>query len=214
MAVKITVKDYMTYIELVTQKIQENKVYISELDAITGDGDHWANMNMGFGKLVENKTLLEGMTFNEMFKKIGQLIMSTVGGSSGVLYGSAYLRASKVIGENQVIDLELLSQILEAKLVAIMERGNAKPGFKTMIDALHPAVLNLQNALKEEKSDYDALQELKIGAIEGMNQTRDMEAVKGRACYQANKGVGHLDPGAVTMCYQLEVLVDFLCSRM
>lgn len=208
----MTAKDYMEYIELVTKKIEENKDYITELDSITGDGDHWANMNMGFQKLVENKEELAAMKLSDMFKKIGMLIMSTVGGSSGVLYGSAYISASKIIGDKEYLDIKLLCDVLEEELNAIMKRGNAKPGFKTMIDALDPAVNRLKAALENELDESAALQELKQGAIDGMNSTKDMEAVRGRAFYQANKGVGHLDPGAVTMCYQLEVLVNYLCN--
>ena len=202
----------MEYIELVAKKIEENRDYITELDSITGDGDHWVNMNMGFQKLLENKELLSSLKLGDMFKEIGKIIMSTVGGSSGVLYGSAYLKASKTINSSEEIDIQLLHDVLETKLHAIMERGKAEPGFKTMIDSLYPAVNQFKLALEKGMDQGTALQELKQGAIKGMNSTKDMEAVRGRACYQANKGVGHLDPGAVTMCYQLEVLVNYLCK--
>lgn len=210
MEIKITPKEYIKYIELVTNKIEANKEYVTELDSVTGDGDHWANINMGFQKLVETKEELASVKLGEMFKKIGMLIMSTVGGSSGVLYGSAYIKAAKTIGDTTVMDIQLLCDVLEAELNAIMERGNAKPGFKTMIDTLYPAVERFKAALEKGVDNCSALNELKQGAIDGMNSTKDMEAVRGRACYQANKGVGHLDPGAVTMCYQIEVLVDYL----
>ncbi|GMQ57939.1 dihydroxyacetone kinase subunit DhaL [Vallitalea sediminicola] len=212
MKVKITSKEYVEYIDIVTKKIEENKDYITKLDSVTGDGDHWVNINMGFQKLVENKELLLSLKLSDMFKKIGMLIMSTVGGSSGVLYGSAYISAAKTIGESEELDIKLLCEVLEAELNAIMQRGNAKPNFKTMIDSMYPAVNALKDAIEKDMDDYDALQAMKQGAIDGMNSTKDMEAVRGRACYQANKGVGHLDPGAVTMCYQLEVLVDYLCK--
>ena len=200
----------MDYIAVVTKKIEASKDYVSQLDAITGDGDHWANMNMGFQKLVESRAELEALPLGDLFKKIGMLIMSTVGGSSGVLYGSAYIGAAKTIGSAQVMDINLLCAVLDAKLTAIMARGNAKPGFKTMIDALAPAVANLKAALESGADEKTALTAMKKGAVAGMESTKAMEAVKGRATYQANKGVGHLDPGAVTMCYQLETLADCL----
>ncbi|MFA6505917.1 MAG: dihydroxyacetone kinase subunit DhaL [Treponemataceae bacterium] len=207
---QITSKQYMDYIAVVTKKIEASKDYVSQLDAITGDGDHWANMNMGFQKLVESRAELEALPLGDLFKKIGMLIMSTVGGSSGVLYGSAYIGAAKTIGSAQVMDINLLCAVLDAKLTAIMARGNAKPGFKTMIDALAPAVANLKAALESGADEKTALTAMKKGAVAGMESTKAMEAVKGRATYQANKGVGHLDPGAVTMCYQLETLADCL----
>jgi dihydroxyacetone kinase-like protein len=212
MGIKINSKDYVKYIEKVTKRIEENKDYITDLDSITGDGDHWVNINMGFQKLVENKESLENMGLSQMFKQIGMLLMSTIGGSSGVLYGSAYIRASQTIGDNTEMDINLLCEVLESKLNAIMERGNAKPGYKTMVDTLYVATKEFREALENGLDDEEALKKLKQGAIDGMNSTKDMEAVRGRAYYQANKGVGHLDPGAVTMSYQIEELVDYLCN--
>jgi len=207
---QIDSRRYMEYITLVARKIGENKDYITELDSVTGDGDHWANMDMGFRKLTENRGELELLPIADLFRKIGMLIMSTVGGSSGVLYGSAYIKASQTIGTAQSIDLSLLCEVLSAELDAIMARGSAKPGFKTMIDSLAPAVEAMKAGLSRGDSENAVLEAMKQGAIDGMNSTRAMEAVKGRATYQAGKGLGHLDPGAVTMCYQLETLADFL----
>jgi len=207
---KIDSRQYMEYIARVAKKIEENKDYVTELDSVTGDGDHWANMDMGFRKLVDNRAELEILPIGELFKKLGMLIMSAVGGSSGVLYGSAYIKASQTIGSAPCLDLPLLCAVLDAELQAIMVRGNAKPGYKTMIDSLSPAVDAMKAALALGVNEAAALEALKRGAIEGMNSTKAMEAVKGRATYQSGKGVGHLDPGAVTMCYQLETLADFL----
>lgn len=210
---EMTKVQYLDYIDLVLEKLAQNRDYVTELDSATGDGDHWVNMNMGFQKLVSSREVLVNLSLKDMFKKIGMMIMSTVGGSAGVLYGSAYIKASQVIGEKETIDIALLKDILDAQLRAIMERGNAQPGFKTMVDPLHVGVTRLAAAIDAGWSDSDALLALKNGAIEGMEATRDMEAVKGRATYQTNKGVGCLDPGAVTMSYQIEVLVDYLTSK-
>ncbi|MBV1758301.1 MAG: dihydroxyacetone kinase subunit L [Dethiosulfatibacter sp.] len=212
MKVEITKEQYLTYIEKVSEKIASEKNYITELDSITGDGDHWVNMNMGFQKLISSKSDLEQLSFNQMFKKIGMLIMSTVGGSSGVLYGSAYIKAASEIGDAEIIDLALLLKVFEAKLNGIMERGNAKPGDKTMIDSLYRGVEKFKEAISANKSDKEVLMAFKEGAQQGMQDTKEMEAAKGRAYYQTNKGVGHLDPGAVTMYYQIEALVDFLLT--
>ena len=95
---------------------------------------------------------------------------------------------------------------MDAELQGIMQRGNGQPGFKTMIDPLYQAVEAMKKALPE--GDEAAVKAMQQGAKEGMEATRDMEAVRGRACYQANKGVGHLDPGAVTMYYQLDLLAE------
>lgn len=205
MSFSLSSADYVEYTKRAAQKIGSEKDYITELDAATGDGDHWANMNMGFEKLVSESDELAKLPVPDMLKKVGMTMMSTIGGSSGALYGSAYIAAGKAVAGKEKIDREVLYTMLRAMLDAMMTRGNAKPGFKTMIDALSPAV----NALKDGAS----LEDVKKAALDGAESTRQMEAVKGRACYQANKGVGHLDPGAVTMAYQIETLVDYILFR-
>lgn len=202
--VSIGTKEYVDYLLAVAEKIAQEKDYITELDAATGDGDHWANMNIGFSKLVEKESELRGEDLSGLFKKAAMIIMSGVGGSSGILYASAYLKASIAAAGLSVLDAGGICRVLEAELEGIMQRGNGQPGFKTMIDPLYQAVNAMKAALPAgEEAAVKAMQQ---GAKAGMEATRDMEAVRGRACYQANKGVGHLDPGAVTMYYQLDLL--------
>ncbi|MEW6548895.1 MAG: dihydroxyacetone kinase subunit DhaL [Spirochaetota bacterium] len=201
-------KGYMDYVAKVARRLADNRDYVTELDSVTGDGDHWVNMDLGFRKLLEQRPALEALPLGELFKKIGMLVMSTVGGSSGVLYGSAYIKASQAIGQRESLDVPLLADVLGAMLDAIMARGSAKPGYKTMIDPLHQGTEAMKAALAAGKGDRAALDALRAGSIAGMEATRAMEAVKGRATYRPDKGVGHLDPGAVTMSYQLETLAD------
>jgi dihydroxyacetone kinase-like protein len=214
MGFQLTSRDYADYIEIAYNRIHENGDYVTGLDAATGDGDHWSNINMGFEKLVEAKEELAGLALSEEFKKIGTIMMSVIGGSSGVLYGSAYLAASKVLKEKETIGNKELCDILEAMVIAIMTRGNAKPGFKTMIDCLYPAVECYKECILSGLSEEETLSKVKEAAIQGAQNTANMEAVKGRATYQANKGVGHLDPGAITMSYQLETLMDFILAKI
>lgn len=207
---KMTAKDYVEYLNNVAKIIADNKDYVTELDAVTGDGDHWANVNMGFSQLVAMGDELATMSISDMFKKIAMTMMSGIGGSSGVLYGSAFLKAAMVSKDAEAIDLPLLVKIIEAELEGIMTRGKAEPGFKTMIDPLYQSAQAMRKAFDEGKDEKEVLTAMKEGAIAGMKATAEMEAVRGRACYQPDKGVGHLDPGAVTMCYQLEALADYL----
>lgn len=209
---KITTGIYVDYLKAVTAKIAAEKDYITELDAATGDGDHWANMNIGFTKLMEIEDQLRALNFSELFKKAALTIMSGVGGSSGILYASAYLKASAVLVGIEAMDAETLLAVLDAELQGIMQRGNGQPGFKTMIDPLYQAVEAMKKAMPE--GDAAAISAMREGARLGMEATRDMEAVRGRACYQANKGVGHLDPGAVTMYYQLDLLGETALSTI
>lgn len=210
--VNLTTDKYVDYLKAVAAKIAFEKDYITELDAATGDGDHWANMNTGFTKLMDIEKQLRAASFSEMFKKIAMTIMSGVGGSSGILYASAYLKAAATIGIVKSMDAAKLLEVLDAELQGIMERGNGKPGYKTMIDPLFQAVEAMRAAMPE--GEKPAIEAMRAGAKAGMEATRDMEAVRGRACYQTNKGLGHLDPGAVTMYYQLDLLGEAALKSM
>ena len=97
MSFTLTAKDYAEYIKLAYELIHSKGDYITELDSVTGDGDHWTNINMGFENLVKNVDRLETMELSDEFKEIGKIMMSVIGGSSGVLYGSAYIAAAKAL---------------------------------------------------------------------------------------------------------------------
>ena len=210
----LTSADYVEYINVAAKKIHENGDYISGLDAATGDGDHWANINMGFENLVAAGDELKTMPIDGAFKKIGMLMMSKIGGSSGILYGSAYVAAAKKCAGKAELDAQGLCDALDAMVTDMMNRGKAEPGMKTMIDALYPAVQAFKQGLADGISEEELLETVKQAAIDGAEATRGMEAVKGRASYQTNKGVGHLDPGAVTMSYQIAELCDLLTARI
>lgn len=214
MGFSMTSAGYVDYLVAAAAEIEKNGEYITALDAKTGDGDHWVNLNMGFQKLVSIQEELRAMPLDGMLKKVGMTLMSAIGGSSGVLYGSGYIAAAKALKEVQVLDAQALLALLDAQLKAIMDRGKAQPGWKTMIDSLYEGLEAYRKALEEGAEDSAALEALKEGARAGMEHTREMEAVKGRASYQTNKGVGHLDPGAVTMSYQLECLCDYVKDNL
>ena len=209
----LTSSDYVDYIVNTARLIRENGEYISELDAATGDGDHWANLNLGFESLVAAGDELRGMPIDAAFRKIGVLMMSKIGGSSGILYGGGYMSASKKCAGSAELDAVGLCDALEAMLNDMMARGGAEPGMKTMIDALYPAVEAFRSGLVAGDDEKDILSAVKRAAMDGAEATRDMQAVKGRASYQTNKGVGHLDPGAVTMSYQIAMLCDLLIAK-
>lgn len=210
----ITSSDYCAYIRIAAEKIHENGEYVTALDAKTGDGDHWININMGFEELVKQIDTLQTLPFDQMLKKIGMLLMSKIGGSSGILYGGAYIAAGKALRGKEAIGPEELYTMLHEMVQDMMQRGKAQPGFKTMIDALYPAAKTCRECLDEGADDKTLLARVRQAALDGAESTKNMEAVKGRASYQANKGIGDLDPGAVTMAYQLECLCDYIASKL
>ena len=126
----------------------------------------------------------------------------------------AVMDAGKAIAGKETIDSKDLCLALDTMVNDMMTRGKAQPGYKTMIDSLYPAVQAYKACLERGDSDADTMAAVKKAAIDGAEETKKMEAVKGRASYQANKGVGHLDPGAVTMSYQLECLCDYVTANL
>lgn len=207
MGFKIYTKDYINYLRRAYEKIHAEKDYLSELDAVTGDGDHWANMNVGFSKLVEETAEMEASTLSDVFRKAAMTMMTVIGGSSGVLYASAYMEAEKVIRDKEYIDCQTLCSVLDAMNNGIKKRGNATPGMKTMVDTIHAAVECYKSCLDADMAEMELLEKVKAASYEGQQSTIGMEAVRGRAYYRPDKGVGHLDPGAVSMHYQIEALI-------
>ncbi len=202
--------DYIEVLEDTLKTLDQQKDYITQLDATTGDGDHYINMHMGFTQVVAKKEDLLELNFSAMLLEIGKILMKSIGGSSGVLYGSGYMRASQVIGDQHDISLKDLLNIYKAILEAIQERGKTGPGEKTMVDTLYPFVHSLADGVCSGGVEKEVVREALKKAQEGMESTKNMVAVKGRATYQSNKGVGHLDPGAVTLYYHLEVLINHI----
>jgi len=209
----LTAKDYVAYLRKTAEHIGASGDYISGLDAATGDGDHWINMNMGLQALVSKGDQLAALSLPDCLRQIGMTYMSVVGGSSGVLYGGAYLAASKAVAGQEEANSAQLGQMLHAMAEDMIKRGNSQPGYKTMIDAIFPAAETYLQELEKGTGDRELLERVKRAAMDGAEATRAMEAVRGRASYQTDKGVGHLDPGAVTMSYQIADLCDYLIAE-
>lgn len=214
MGFQINTKDFIQYFQQTREMIAGQKDYVTELDSTTGDGDHWVNVNMGFEKITALSQELENMNLSDMFKKVGMTMYSAVGGSSGALYGSGYMAASRVCAGKDFLDIQSLYEMYDGMLQEIMKRGKTEPGQKTMIDALSQALLAYKDALDANKDEKDVLLKFIEGAKEGAENTRNMPAVKGRASYRTDKGVGHLDPGAVTMAMQLETMGNYILNKL
>jgi len=194
----------------IAKKIESEKEYVTELDAVLGDGDHWVNINKGYQKIVSMEEKLRTLSLQNLFKTVGMSLMSTVGGSSGVLYGDAFITASKTLVDVEDIDLNKGVEVLQAALDAMMKRGKAKPGDKTMLDPLSDAIIAYRAALEAGEGKKIVGQKISEGAKKGMEDTKDMVAQKGRATYRQDKGVGYIDAGAMTMYYQLDIVGKYI----
>ncbi len=174
--------------------------HLTELDSAIGDADHGTNMDRGLKAAV---AALEELGVEAgagpMFSKIGMTLVSTVGGASGPLYGTLFLRIGSTFGDTPTVTAEQVTAALRAGLEGVVARGKAQAEDKTMYDALAPAVEALDSALADGLGLGEALQRAHEAADAGRDATIPMLARKGRASYLGERSVGHQDPGATSV---------------
>jgi phosphoenolpyruvate---glycerone phosphotransferase subunit DhaL len=187
--------------------VRAQRDQLTQLDAAIGDGDHGTNMVRGFDA-VERALAGRGEDApGQVLITSGKTLVSTVGGASGPLWGSALRRAGRSLGDAPEIDCAQLAGALEAALAAIKELGAAEVGDKTIVDALEPAVAALRTALGAGEPLARALEAAAAAAEEGAQATVPLQARKGRASYLGERSVGHQDPGATSTALIMRALV-------
>lgn len=191
------------------EKIIENKDFLTDLDREIGDADHGVNMARGFQAVIE-KVDPEDADIGNVLKKTGMTLLSTVGGASGPLYGTAYMEAAKVFAGKTEVNGEDFKAALEAAIAGIQKRGKAVKGEKTMLDALMPATDVFSEKIAGGASIVEALDAACTAAAEGVEFTKTIAATKGRASYLGERSIGHQDPGATSLTMTLETIRDFL----
>lgn len=187
--------------------IIDNKDYLTELDSAIGDGDHGINMARGFKKLKEKLNNTEYNGRSEIFKDSAMTLISNVGGASGPLYGTAFLNISKIISDKD-LNLDDLIEIAEEAVAGIQKRGNAEAGEKTMLDTIIPAAESLKESREKEENLNEALDKCLKKAEEGMKNTINMKATKGRASYLGDRSIGHQDPGATSSYLIIKTFIE------
>jgi dihydroxyacetone kinase phosphoprotein-dependent L subunit len=190
------VKEMFLY---VGEQVRESKPLLTKIDSAIGDGDHGIGMSVGFTKAEENLNQKEFLTINEVFKTIGMSMISTMGGASGIIFGTLFVGGVKGLDPQEELNLPLLSKILEGSVTSIKERGKAKLGDKTMIDALEPAVLGLKQSVEENKSLLEGLKSAEEKAEQGVERTKEFVAKFGRAKSLGERAIGYQDAGATTV---------------
>jgi len=180
--------------------------YLNELDAAVGDGEHGSNLCNGARQLQESLKMHQSKSLGEFFEFVGMTIINSVGGASGALYGTLFLRLSDVTANRTSANLNVIAQAFESALEGIMELGQVKPGDKTLVDALDPAVKSLITSVKNSESLREAFAKAHRAAEIGCVDTARMEARKGRGSYQGERSIGHTDPGAASITTLLEFL--------
>ena len=194
--------------EGMAKKIEAEKEYLTELDNEIGDGDHGINLARGFEAVEKKLPSLAGGDIGALLKGVGMQLVSTVGGASGPLYGTAFMKAGMACKGLTEIDGPAFVKAMEAAVDGIKMRGKATEGEKTMLDALCPALKVLQDDVTAGKSLKEALQDAAQAAEKGVEYTKTIIATKGRASYLGERSLGHQDPGATSSLYLLQVLAE------
>lgn len=186
--------------------VRRDKDHLVQLDAAIGDGDHGTNMTRGFEAVVQALDADGGSPPGKLLILAGRTLVSTVGGASGPLWGSALRNGGRVLGDQATFDGAQLVEVLAAALASVKDLGTAAVGDKTMVDALEPAVDTLRARLADGASLDQALDDAARAAESGMRATIPLQARKGRASYLGERSVGHQDPGATSTALILRAL--------
>lgn len=201
-------KQMAAIVEGMAKKIEAEKEYLTELDNEIGDGDHGINLARGFEAVEKKLPSLAGGDIGALLKGVGMQLVSTVGGASGPLYGTAFMKAGMACKGLTEIDGPAFVKAMEAAVDGIKMRGKATECEKTMLDALCPALKVLQDDVTAGKSLKEALQDAAQAAEKGVEYTKTIIATKGRASYLGERSLGHQDPGATSSLYLLQVLAE------
>ena len=178
------------------------------LDGAVGDGDHGTSMLRGFSAARQSLDESPAADIGELLRRIGETFLAEVGGVTGVVFGSLFLAAGQsAAGRSQLGTLELHA-MMAAGLAAVVKRGSVKKGDKSMVDALAPAVAALETAAAEHRAAGEALNLAARAAAEGAEATRTLIARVGRARYQGDRAVGHVDAGAASVALLFETLAQ------
>lgn len=209
----MTNEDILHWLERIADVLHENAAYLTQLDSAIGDADHGTNMDRGFQAVHGKFPAMASMDSSTQLKTVGLTLVSTVGGASGPLYGTAFLRAGADIANKEVLTTTDIVVMLEAFLGGVVARGKAQTGEKTMVDALTPAVAAAKQAEAEGASLAEITARVSAAAEEGMKATIPLLATKGRASYLGERSIGHQDPGATSSWFMLRSLAEVCAAK-
>ena len=196
----ITTPQMLKALESMCDTIENEKEYLSELDGAIGDGDHGVNMAKCFREVKKKLAETSAEDIGNLFKDVGMVVMNSVGGAMGALYGTFFLKLSQAGAGKSEVNLGDLVGMLQTGEQGILDIGKANLGDKTLIDTLSPAVRAIEAAEKSGKALTAALADFEQAAQQGMESTKDMLAKMGRASRLGERTIGHQDAGA-TSCY-------------
>jgi dihydroxyacetone kinase-like protein len=208
---QLSIQEVREMIVYVSNKMIESKGRLTQADKAIGDGDHGIGMARGFENVL-NK--VEGQEFSSLeflFKTVGMALLTSIGGAAGAVFGTLFRGVAENLKGHDVLTAEVFSRMLQDGLRAVKDRGQAKPGGKTMVDALEPAAEESRN--QAAASLDEALAAIAEAARLGMEKTKDMVAAVGKAKTLGERSLGHPDPGAVSMSLILDFMKAYVEER-
>ncbi|QQU55897.1 dihydroxyacetone kinase subunit DhaL [Serratia liquefaciens] len=186
----------------------QQRDFLTRLDTEIGDADHGLNMNRGFNKVVEKLPSVADKDIGFILKNTGMTLLSSVGGASGPLFGTFFIRAAQAANAKQSLDLAELHQLMQGGVDGVVMRGKAEPGDKTMCDAWWAVVDSLGQSVEQQLGVAEALQRASERAEQAVESTITMQARKGRASYLGERSIGHQDPGATSVMLMMKTLAE------
>ena len=195
---QLKVSQLQRIFKCVAQTIIENEPYLTEIDNIIGDGDHGTGMKRGFTalwKMLDRKVYTD---VNYLCGEVGMELLKSMGGASGVIFCTLFFGGLDDIPHGELVNLDQLAKYFETGEAAIEKRGKAKPGQKTMLDALYPAVLSLKKASAQHKDLGAAFGMAYEAALEGVEASKNMQSRVGRSKNFQEATIGYPDPGAIS----------------
>ena len=199
-------------LENIKNSIELHKDEIEKLDQNIGDGDHIFNIQRGLKESLNLKEELKDNQLNEILKKIGMKIMTTVGGSSGALFSTLLINMAKAYND-ELSDQKNIALMFDCGVEAMKKRGKADLGEKTMLDVLVPVSKKL-NELSDKKDSKEIASEIMKTAEIGMLSTKDLIATKGRASFLGERSIGHIDPGARSSQIAIEAICNVVLNKL
>lgn len=200
----------MEILKAMAARVEEKKEELTELDRPIGDSDHGINLARGFEAVEKKLPQMEDMDIGAVLRTAGMTLVSTVGGASGPLYGSAFMKAGMELAGRETVGMEDFLRAMRAAAEAVKQRGRAVLGEATMVDAMIPSLEAMEAAAEEGRETSEILRSGIQAAWAGAEKTKGLVATKGRASYVGERGLGCQDPGATSYAYLLEVIGERL----
>lgn len=191
----------------VSKEMVNSKDILTQADKAIGDGDHGIGMARGFEAVIEKLTDQSFDSVGSLLNNIGMALLTSVGGAAGAIFGTFFRGGAKNLKDKTIVDGQILSIMLEDGLEAVKQRGNAKRGDKTMVDALEPATLKAKEFVS--MPIYEILQAVTEEARIGMEETKEMIATVGKAKTLGERSLGHPDPGAISIYLIFKYMMEY-----